>query len=151
MLKTTLIIIAILGVFAVAGLAWAKHKGYCTGGDYLQRASERISGKLDLNDEQNAKLQGLTEALRSLREDWMARRTGLNAEIGNLLATPTLDRDAAMDLLQERHQAMTGHKQGIIAAFADFSDSLQPEQRARLAELIADRMQHRWGQPRWAH
>ena len=102
MLKTILIIIAILGVFAVAGFAWAKHKGYCTGGDYLQRASERISHKLDLNDEQDAHLQGLTQTLHGLREGWAEHRTELSTEIERLLATPTLDRVAAMDMLPLR-------------------------------------------------
>ena len=118
---------------------------------YLQRASEGISHKLDLNDEQNAHLQGLAQTLHGLREGWAEHRTELSAEIGRLLATPTLDRAAAMDMVQERHQAMTGHKQEIVAAFADFSDSLEPEQRDRLAEMIAERMQHRWGPSRWAH
>ena len=35
MLKTALIILAILGVVAAIGIAWAKHNGYCAGGDYL--------------------------------------------------------------------------------------------------------------------
>ena len=39
----------------------------------------------------------------------------------------------------------------IVEAFADFSDTLAPEQRTRLAELIAKRAQHRFGPPGWAH
>lgn len=56
-----------------------------------------------------------------------------------------------MDLLTRRHEVIAERKHAAIDAFADFSDSLQPEQRTRLAELISKRMQHRWGPPHWAH
>lgn len=55
-----------------------------------------------------------------------------------------------MDLLPERHEAMGEGEREIVDAFADFSDSLQRDQRARLADLIAERLRHRWGSPRWA-
>lgn len=151
MLKTTLIVIAILGVLAVVGIAWAKHKGYCAGADYLQHASERVARELDLNDEQNGRLQGFVETLGGLRASWLDHRTELIDELEGLLAAPTLDRERVVDVLDERHQAMVVRRQEIVDAFADFSDSLQPEQRDRLADLIAARMQQRWGHPRWAH
>ena len=43
------------------------------------------------------------------------------------------------------------NERAVVDAFADFSDSLEPEQRSRLAELIGDRMMHHWGHPRWGH
>lgn len=151
MLKIALITLAILGVVAAGGIAWARHNGYCPGGDYLEQVTGRVSRRLDLNDEQNDRLLGFAEALRRLRGDWTERRTQWSDEIERLLAASTLDRDRATDLLAERHQTMAERKRELVDAFADFSDALQPDQRARLAELIAARMQHRWGPPRWTH
>jgi periplasmic protein CpxP/Spy len=149
--KIFFITLAVIGLISAVGIAWARHNGYCAGGDYLKHVTERVSRKLDLNEEQNQRLQGIAEMLRKLRADWAERRTQSSNEIESLLAAPTLDRDRVMDLLTQRHEAMAERKREIVDTVADFSDNLQPEQRARLAELIADRMHHRWGPPRWAH
>lgn len=147
MLKILMIILAILGVVVISGFAWAKHNGYCSGGDFMQRASERVSHKLELDDNQEAKLKGFTEKLRALRDSSSAGRTPIRDEIGGLLTAPSLDRDRVTALLDERHQTMTERKAELVNAFGDFSDSLKPEQRTRLAELIAERLNHRWGGP----
>lgn len=147
MLKILLIVLAILGVIAISGFAWAKHKGYCSGGDFMQRASERVSHKLELDDNQKAKLQGFTENLRTLRDDWSEGRSQVRDHVEDLLTAPSLDRDRVTALLDERHQTMTEREAALVNAFGDFSDSLKPEQRTRLAELIAERLNHRWGGP----
>ncbi len=151
MLKISLITLAVIIVLAGLGVAWARHHGYCAGGDHLDHVTARIAHKLDLNDEQNQRLQGLAETLRKLRGGWTENRTQRADEIGRLLAAPTLDRSRAMGLVKEGREALTENSQAVIDAFADFSDGLRPEQRAELAELIAKRMQRRWGPPRWAH
>ncbi|MGA7980990.1 MAG: periplasmic heavy metal sensor [Chromatiaceae bacterium] len=144
MLKMSLITLAVVGIIAAVGIAWARHSGYCAGGDFLNHITARVSRKLDLNAEQNEKLQGLAAMLRQLRGDWRERRPQVSPEIDSLLATKTLDRDLVMELLEKRRQAMAEHKRELVDAFADFSDSLRPEQRTRLAELITRRLQHRW-------
>lgn len=151
MLKISLITLAVLALVAAVGIAWARHNGYCARGDYLNHVSARVSRKLDLNDAQNQKLQGLAETLRTLRGDWSEGRVQRSEETKRLLAAPTLDRDQAAGLLTESHEAWVDRRREIVDAFADFSDALQPEQRTRLAEIISDRMQHRWGPARGAH
>jgi Spy/CpxP family protein refolding chaperone len=151
MLKILLITLTVLGIIAIAGFAWAKHQGYCSGGDFMQRVTDRVSRKLDLNEDQTAKLQGLAEKLRALRGDRTEGRTQLRDDIEGLLAAPTLDRNRALTLLDQRHRSMAERKGELVGAFADFSDSLQPEQRTRLAELLTKRLGHHWGAPRWAH
>ena len=147
MLKILLITLAILGVVAISSFAWAKHKGYCSGGDFVQRASERVSHKLALDDTQKAKLQGFTEKLRTMRSDRSRGPSQIGDEIGTLLAAPSLNRDRVTALLDDRHQTMMERKAELVDAFGDFSDSLKPEQRTQLAELLAERLNHRWGGP----
>lgn len=148
MLKILLITLAIVAI-TVAGITWARHNGYCRGGDSMQHITERVSRKLDLNDEQKLKLEAFAETLQKLRSDWSERRTQMSAEVEDILAGPSLDRDRVIALLDERHQAVNERKGEVVDAFATFSDSLQPEQRTRLAELIAARMERRWGPPGW--
>jgi len=151
MLKISLITLAVIVVLAGLGIAWARHNGYCAGGDHLNRVTALVARKLDLNDEQNQRLQGLAETLRKLRRDWTEHRNEHADEIGRLLTAPTLDRNRVMGMLTEGREALAEHSEEVIGAFADFSDSLQPDQRVQLAEFIAKRMQHRWGPSHWAH
>jgi hypothetical protein len=51
MLKIVLVTLLVVGLLAGLGIAWAKHKGYCSAEDPMQHITERISHKLDLNDE----------------------------------------------------------------------------------------------------
>lgn len=147
MLKILLVTLTILGVVAVSGIAWARYNGYCAGGDLTQRVTERVSRKLDLNEYQAAKLQGFAEKLQALRSGWSEGRNQIRGELEGLLAAPVLDRDRVTGLLDERHQALAERKGEIVDAFGDFSDSLEPGQRTRLAELITARLDHRWGGP----
>ena len=151
MLKISLITLAVLGLIAAAGFAWARHNGYCTGGGHFGQVKARVARKLDLDEAQSRQLDDFAEALRRLRGDWVERRAGIGGEVERLMAAPTLDREQVMALFEERHRALAEHKREIVDAFADFSDSLQPEQRTRLVELISERMQQRWIPRHWAH
>ena len=151
MLKTTLIVLLVLGMIAVAGVAWAKHNGYCSSEDRMQYVSERIDRKLDLNDDQRLHLESLIGTLLELRSEQQDRRRGVNQDVTELLSAPMLDRDRAVALIDKRLQGIDDRKRTLVDAFADFSDSLAPEQRAELAELIEQRRMGRWGQHLWAY
>ena len=49
------------------------------------------------------------------------------------------------------YHAIVAHKPALVDAFAAFSDSLSPEQRNRLAELVDRRMGRGWGHHRNVH
>ena len=151
MLKIVLVSSAALAFVAVAGIAWAKHRALCDDGDYMQHVTESVARKLDLDDDQSARLQEFAKALRGIRGSWTEVRTRWSEALESLLAEPSLDRGRAQALIDERRQAMTDRTVGIIDAFADFTDSLRPEQRARLAELIARRLDRPWVRHGWVH
>jgi Spy/CpxP family protein refolding chaperone len=151
MLKTILITLAVLGVIAAAGMAWAKQSGYCSPENRLQKITERVGRKLDLNDDQQGLLEALTKTLRDLRIERQGLRVAMKESLTELLSEPSLDRDRATALIDGRYEDMKDSKLALVDAFADFSDSLAPEQRSRLTDLITDRMMERRGQHRWAH
>jgi Spy/CpxP family protein refolding chaperone len=151
MLKTTLIVLIVLGILAAVGAAWAKHKGYCSTETRMQHISERIGRQLDLNDDQRGHLGSFIGTLRELRSDQQDRRRVVKQGVAELLSAPRLDRDRAIALIDERFRSIDERKRTLIDAFADFSDSLAPEQRARLVELIEQGRMGRWGHHHWAY
>lgn len=151
MLKTVLISLVVLGIIAAVGVTWATRSGYCSAENRIQHSVERIGRKLDLDDDQQGRLAAFVETLRGLRSERQDHRAAIKNHITELLSTPALDRARAVALIDERYQAMDASKRALVDAFADFSDSLAPEQRSRLADLIGDRTMYRWGPPRWAH
>lgn len=151
MLKTILITLVVLGVIAAAGAAWAKHSGYCSPENRIQKITERVGRRLDLNDDQQGRLEAFAQILQDLRSHRQVRRVAVKDNVAELLSASSMDRDRAIELIDERLQGMNDGKRSLVDAFADFSDSLAPEQRARLAELIDNRMAGGWGRPRWGH
>ncbi|MEA3411635.1 MAG: periplasmic heavy metal sensor [Pseudomonadota bacterium] len=151
MLKIVLITLVVVGVIAGFGIAWAKHKGYCSAEGRMQHVTERISKKLDLDDEQKSRLTALGERFQALRGDWREHRTELRADVQDLLKNDRFDRERALQMIDERQQTMIEGKRDMVNAFAAFSDSLEPEQRTRLAELIGEWSGHHRGHPGWAH
>lgn len=150
MLKIVLVTLLVVGLLVGFAIAWAKHQGYCSAEGRMQHITERISQKLNLNDEQRSKLVTLGEQFQALRGDWRERRIDMQANMLDLLKNDRFDRERAKQMIDERQQSMAEHKRDMVDAFAKFSDSLDPEQRTRLAELIDRWTSHHWGHHRWA-
>ena len=151
MLKAVLITLVVLVTVAAVGVTWAKRSGFCSFENRMHHITERVGRKLDLNDDQRGRLEDLIETVRELRSERQNPRAVFTDHLTELLSEPSLDRDRAVAMIDERYQAISDSKRALIDAFADFSDSLQPDQRTRLIDLIASRMQHRWGPPGWSH
>ncbi|MCB1876816.1 MAG: periplasmic heavy metal sensor [Chromatiales bacterium] len=145
MLKTFLIVLALIGVVGAAGAAWAKHNGYCSGGDRMQHIADRITRKLDLNEQQQAKLKALVDTAREMRGERQAGKAQMRERVDSLLAASALDREQVLALIGERQQVFAANKERLVNAFADFSDSLNAEQRGELAQMIGKRLDGRWG------
>ncbi len=150
--STKIITAAVLSVGLVGGVA--AFGGHCPKGDghgyghgHEQRAErmvERIAGKLDLNQEQIAKLDKLKEDLLSLRTEMRENRSQHKQELMALITAPTLDQDKVLNMLKEKTQAEEQRAPEMIAAIANFSDSLTVEQKQELAETLEKRFHGRW-------
>ena len=150
MSKTLIIVLIIVALIALVGggLAWAKHRGYCRHGG-VGWIQDRISSRLDLNETQRQKLSTLGDTLVDLRQQWVETRKQGRGELIALLEEPNLNRERAESLLGSWHRSWTERSPELIAAFADFSDSLNPEQREQLRELIQKRSGSR--RPGWSN
>ena len=148
-LKRTLI-----GVFGatilVGGLAACSHRGAHGGYGWhamndedaaklKARLIEKAGSRLDLDDAQKAKLGVLADRLRAQRNALVGPTTDPRTELQSLVAGPTFDRAKAKSLVDAKTGAITAQSPEVIAAMADFYDSLKPEQQAKVREFMASR------------
>jgi Spy/CpxP family protein refolding chaperone len=150
-MKTFIIAILILaGLLAIGGFAYAKKQGVCDGPE--GRANwmvERISKKLDLDESQRDRLEQLRDRLLSMRERFAEARAQGREAVAELLSSPTLDQDRAQALVEQKTSFVSANSAELIAAFADFSDSLNDEQRGTLLEWLDHRGGHGFGHRHW--
>ena len=147
-LKRTLV-----GVFGASvlfgGLAACsnRHHGYGHGWQALSeedaanmkaKVVDRISGKLELDDAQKAKLGVLADKLREQRNALVAGGDP-RAEFASVIAGATFDRAKAKTLVDAKTGAISTKSPEVIGAMADFYDSLKPEQQAKVREFMASR------------
>lgn len=100
---------------------------------------DRVSGKLDLNEDQKKRLGVLADKLAEQRVALMGKTTDPRAEMQALVAGDKFDKARAQALVSEKTAALNTKSPEVVAAMADFYDSLKPEQQAK----VRDYMQHR--------
>lgn len=100
-----------------------------------ERVIERVSGRLDLDTDQKAKLGVVVDQLRAGRQ---ALRGGTDprSEIQSLVAGNTFDRSKAKALIDQKTSTVQSKSPELIAAFGDFYDSLKPEQQQKVREFM---------------
>lgn len=100
---------------------------------------ERVTSKLDLNAEQQQKLNVLADKVQAQRTAFIGQTTDPRAELNALVAGEKFDRARALGLLDEKTRAVQANSPEVIAALADFYDSLNPAQQAEVREHLARR------------
>ena len=143
----------LVGVTLMAGLLAA-----CSGGrhyagfdnqmsdvDLTARQSKMVemaSKKLDLNDAQKQRLNTLADKLREQRAALMGKtdkKIDMRADVQSLVAGAAFDRVKAQALIEEKTMAIRGKSPEVIAAAAEFFDSLNPAQQQQVRELMQRR------------
>ncbi len=145
-LKRTLI-----GVFGASvlfgGLAACSHRGHYGGhGSYAMseedaakmkaKVIDKVGSRLELDEAQKAKLGVLADKLRAQRNALVGTGSNPRTELQALVAGPTFDRSKAKAFVDAKTGAITAQSPEVIAAMADFYDSLKPEQQAKVRELM---------------
>ena len=137
MKKVTKIIIGSVATIAVAigvsGFAMAKHHGDM--GGYMMYKLEK---KLDLNETQMTNLKAVKEFMQA-RHKQHHEKNDYKAEIKAMLAQPALDQAKIIGMMEDKMQEMRTHAPEMISKVAAFTDSLTPEQRAELVEMMDKR------------
>jgi protein CpxP len=100
---------------------------------------DKVGSRLDLDEAQKAKLGVLADKLQEQRVALMGSTTNPRAELQALVAGPSFDRARAKALVDEKTGAVSMKSPEVIAAMADFYDSLKPEQQAKVREAMQRR------------
>lgn len=99
--------------------------------------------KLDLNEAQKQRLSVLAGKLREQRSALMGAGADPRTEIKALVAGDKLDKTKAQALIDDKTGAIKTKSPEVIAAAADFYDSLNPAQQQQIRELMNRR--RGWG------
>jgi len=100
---------------------------------------DKVASRLDLDEAQKAKLGVVADKVRAQRNALVGTTNDPRAELQSLVAGPTFDRAKAKSLVEAKTGAITAQSPEVIAAMADFYDSLKPEQQAKVREFMASR------------
>lgn len=149
-IKRTLIGLTSVTVL-LGGLAACGHRGDHARGwsderitEVRGKAIDKISGKLDLNADQKAKLGVLADQMIASRKAFRGD-TDPRVDIQALIAGNQFDRSKAQQLLDQKLQAAQGNGPQMLSAFGDFYDSLNPEQQKQVRERLEKRRHGWWG------
>ena len=109
-----------------------------------ERVLERAGKELKLDDAQKQRLAVLADTLREQRAALMGSAANPRDEVRALVAGPKFDREHAQAFVEAKTGALRSKSPEVIAAAADFFDSLKPEQQQQVREFMNKRS-------RWSH
>ena len=112
--------------------------------EFRSKMVDRVSSKLDLDAAQKQKLTVLGDKLHEQRLAMMGASKDPRADLKALVAGDKFDKTRAQALVTEKTAAVTGKSPEVIAALADFYDSLNPAQQQKVREFMDKR--GRWYQ-----
>lgn len=98
----------------------------------------RISSKLDFNDEQEAKLKGVSDEVVALVKEFKALRDRDHDALVALVKEPELDQAKVLAAVKERREKIEARTPAIVAKLAALHKTLTPEQREEIVEMIED-------------
>jgi periplasmic protein CpxP/Spy len=107
-----------------------------------EKVVERVSKELALTDAQKQQLVRVGERIREQQLALVGSTKDPRADVQALVSGPKFDRARALAIVEEKTQAIRGKSPELIAAAADFYDSLDPAQQQKLRERLQKR--HRW-------
>ena len=146
---STGIITAVLLVVGSTGVVYAfsKHGDWgMTPAEKAEFVSERVTKKLDLNNEQRQKFDDLAALVVDIVTEARASREQQVGEVSQLLEDPSFNQARAVELVQQKTQLVNEKAPLVIGSLAVFLDSLNVEQKQELQELLKHRHRHRHGQ-----
>ena len=103
---------------------------------------ERVASKLELNEDQKKRLGSLTDKLQEQRLALIGS-SNPRADFQALIASEKFDRARAQAMVNEKTGAIQSKSPEVLAAAAEFYDSLTPAQQAKVRDYLQPR-RHWW-------
>jgi Spy/CpxP family protein refolding chaperone len=144
---------ALLGTSVLlGGLAACGHRHHEFGASmspekYAQKRDkmvDKVAGRLDLNAEQKKHLQTLGDTLYAQRTALIGQTQDPRAEMKALVAGDKFDAVRAQALITDKTTALQSKSPEVIAALAEFYNSLNPAQQQKLRDFMDGRGRWFW-------
>jgi len=144
---------ALLGTSVlVGGLAACGHRHHEYGANlspeqYTQKRDklvDKVARRLDLTAEQKKHLQTLGDTLYAQRAALIGQTTDPRAEMKALVAGDKFDAVRAQALITDKTTALQSKSPAVIAALAEFYNSLNPAQQQKLRDYMDGRGRWFW-------
>jgi Spy/CpxP family protein refolding chaperone len=100
---------------------------------------DKVAGRLDLTEDQKKRLSNLGDKLYEQRSAFMGTSKDPRSEIKQLVSSDKFDIDRAQALINEKTTAVQGKSPEVIAAMADFYNSLNAVQQQKVRDLMERR------------
>jgi Spy/CpxP family protein refolding chaperone len=128
----------------VGGLAACSHRDHEFGASlsaeqYTQKRDkmvDKVAGRLDLTAEQKKHLQTLGDTLYAQRTALIGQTKDPRAEMKALVASDKFDAARAQALITEKTTALQSRSPEVIAALAEFYNSLNPAQQQKVRDFM---------------
>jgi len=144
---------ALLGTSVLlGGLAACGHRHHEFGASlspeqYTQKRDklvDKVAGRLDLTAEQKKRLQALGDTLYAQRTALIGQTQDPRAEMKALVASDKFDAVRAQALITDKTTVLQSKSPEVIAAFAEFYNSLNPAQQQKLRDYMDGRDRWLW-------
>lgn len=99
---------------------------------------EWISGNLELDESQRAKLDSVKDEILTARKETSAERSAQLDEVLRLVKSKEIDPKAIQSLMQQRHERISRIAPGVIARVVEFHASLTDKQKDKIVEKVND-------------
>lgn len=145
-LKRTLLTL-VGATIVVGGLSACGHRegNYGSGmsqekyAEMRDKVVSRAASKLDLNEDQKKRLSVLGDKLYEQRTALVGQTTDPRAEMKALVAGEKFDAARAQALINDKTAALQAKSPEVIAALADFYNSLNPAQQQKVRDYMDSR------------
>ncbi len=141
--KIILVSVLVLGVSGTVLAFGAKH--HYENMSMQERAdmfNYHISRKLDLNTEQEIKLESLTSRFSEIAQQLRQQRSDRAQFIEDLLDDGPLDQAALLQKITQKTDLVNQNAPEMVALIAQFVDSLDSDQKSELKQMIQKRSSH---------
>lgn len=105
---------------------------------------DKVASRLDLNEDQKKRLAVLGDKLYAQRTALVGQTKDPRAEMKALVAGDSFDAERAQALVNEKTAALNAKSPEVIAALADFYNSLSATQQQKVRDYLD-------GRGRWFH
>lgn len=106
---------------------------------HREHVVDRVASRLDLNEAQKAKLSEFLAKMQAERAAMAAAQPDPRAQMLALVSSDKFDRGGAQALMTKTAAALETRSPQLIAALADFYDSLDANQQARVRDYLQQR------------